>query len=111
MLVTTVANDTPYPVDVPFTSNGGPLLVFFAGSAWSAAGGKVTANLLLDGNVLTSASVYTNEKESHKALVPVFAYTCSIAAGSHKFTVGKGANTEIDANDYFTITVTEFSLG
>lgn len=52
-------------------------------------------NLLLDGNVLTSASVYTNEKQSHKALVPVFFYTCSIKAGSHAFTVEKGANVEV----------------
>ena len=52
-------------------------------------------NLLLDGNVLTSASVYTNEKQSHKSLVPVFFYTCSIKAGSHAFTVEKGANAEV----------------
>lgn len=112
MFVTPVANDAPFPVDVTFTSSGGPLLVYFAGSAWSkTAGKKVTANLALDGNDLTSASVYTNEANSHKALVPVFVYTCSAKAGSHKFTVTKGADTEIDVNDYFTITVTEFSLG
>jgi hypothetical protein len=110
MFVTPVVNDVPFPVDVSFTSHGGPLLVFFAGSAFHSSGGKITANLALDGNVLASASVFTNEANSHKALVPVFVYTCSVSAGAHKFTVTKGANTQIDHNDYFTITVTEFSL-
>lgn len=111
MLVTTVANGTPYPVDLAFTSSGGPLLIYFAGSAWHSTGGKVTANLLLDGNVVALASVFTNEGRSHKALVPVFVYTCAVKAGAHKFTVTAGADTNIDSNDYFTITVTEFSLG
>lgn len=111
MLVTPVANCVNFPVDVTYTSSGGPLLVYFAGSAFSSKVSiKITANLLLDGNVLASASVATNEVNSHKALVPVFVYTCSVKAGSHKFTVAKADDAQLDQNDFFTITVTEFSL-
>ncbi|MGH8902853.1 MAG: hypothetical protein ACRDYA_14575 [Egibacteraceae bacterium] len=111
MMVTPVTNVAAYPVDVTYTSQGGPLLIQFAGSAWAKAVGIISVNLTLDGATVATAKVYTNEATSHKALVPAAVFTCSIKPGPHKFAVAAGdGNTNIDHNDFFTITVFEFSL-
>ncbi|MEU4341014.1 H-type lectin domain-containing protein [Nocardia sp. NPDC023852] len=90
------------------TSNGGTLYIQFSGSAWRGNAGKVSVDLLMDGTVIATASVYTNEASSHKALVPV-AVLIPAAAGQHTFTVAPtpGSGTNIDQNDYFTVTVNE----
>lgn len=107
MIVTPVTNDAPYPVNAKLTTNGGRLLVQFAGSAWRSGGGKVSVNLLLDGNSIATASVYTNEGSSHKALVPV-SVLVTAAAGEHTFSVAPSdSNTKLDTNDFFSILVIE----
>lgn len=107
MIVQPVVNNAAFPFSATFTSNGGKLLVEFAGSAWRSSGGKVSVNLLMDGNVIATASVLTNEPNSHKALVPV-AVLVSAAAGSHTLTVKPSSGaTNVDSNDFFTVTVTE----
>jgi hypothetical protein len=107
MLVTPVANDAAFPVNAPFGSHGGKLDVQFAGSAWANAAGKISVNLLLDGIAIATASVFTNEPTSHKALVPVNVQTHP-EHGQHTFSVAAAnGNTNIDFNDFFTITVTE----
>ncbi|WP_326579913.1 H-type lectin domain-containing protein [Streptomyces sp. NBC_00481] len=107
MIVSPVVNNAPYPFTATATSNGGKLLVQFSGSAWRGTPGKVSVDLLMDGAVVATASVYTNEASSHKALVPV-AVLIPAAAGPHTFTARpSGASTRLDANDYFTVTVTE----
>jgi hypothetical protein len=107
MIVRLVANDAPYPVSKKFTTNGGKLLVQFSGSAWSGAGGKISVDLLMDGTVVATASVFTNEPASHKALVPVNALI-STYSGEHTVSVApSGSGTNIDHNDYFTVLVIE----
>lgn len=106
MHITSVANNAPYPVSGTMTSNGGKLLVQFAGSAWSSRPGKISVNLLMDGTVIATASTLTNEASSHKALVPA-AVIVPAAAGSHTFSVAAVSGTNVDTGDYFTITVTE----
>lgn len=90
------------------TSNGGTLYIQFAGSGWRGSAGKVSVDLLMDGTVIATASVFTNEASSHKSLVPV-AVLIPAAAGQHTFTVAPtpGSGTNIDQNDYFTVTVNE----
>lgn len=79
----------------------------FAGSGWRASGGKISVDLLMDNNVIATASVLTNEANSHKALVPV-TVLIPVAPGPHTFSVAPSSSaTKIDANDYFTVTVTE----
>jgi hypothetical protein len=107
MLVTSVANDAGFPVNAPYSSHGGKLDVQFAGSAWANASGKIRVNLLLDGSAIATASVFTNEPISHKALVPV-TVQAHPTRGQHTFSVAAAnGNTNIDFNDFFTITVTE----
>jgi H-type lectin domain len=92
------------------TVREGKLSIQFAGSAFSGRGGKVSVDLLMDGNVIATASVFTNEVNSHKALVPV-TVVISAAPGSHTFSVApSSASTKVDQNDYFTVTVTEDML-
>ncbi|MFC9999510.1 H-type lectin domain-containing protein [Nocardia sp. NPDC127526] len=106
MHIHSVANNAPYPVTATMTSNGGKMLVQFAGSAWSSTGGKISVNLLMDGAVIATASAFTNEVNSHKALVPV-AVVVSVTPGTHTFSVAAVRGTNVDLNDYFTITATE----
>jgi hypothetical protein len=111
MLVTAVANNVPSPVKATYTSGGGTLLVQFAGSAYSAKGqSMVSANLTLDGIVVATASVFANSASMHLSLVPVAVLLPGVKPGAHAFTVTAGAQTTLDQNDLFTITVTEFSL-
>jgi len=113
MIVTTVTNCAPHPIKATFTSNGGPLLIQFHGSAWSPQKSSgIGANLLLDGAVIATAQAFTNEANSHKALVLVNVFTCSVRAGTHTFTVeaALSPDTKIDQNDFFTITVIEYQV-
>lgn len=107
MIISPVVNNAPYPFSATTTTNGGTLLVQFSGSAWRGSAGKVSVDLLMDGVVVATASVFTNEANSHKALVPV-SVLIPAAAGPHTFTAApSGAGTNVDLNDYFTVTVTE----
>lgn len=108
MQITPVVNNAQSSFSQTMTSNGGTLYIQFAGSGWRGAAGKISVDLLMDGAVIATASVYTNEASSHKALVPV-AIVIPAAAGQHTFTVAPtpGSGTNIDQNDYFTVTVNE----
>ena len=111
MNITTVTNDAPFPVNATFESTGGPLLIQFAASGWSSkAGTIISAELQVDGATVVTTKVCTNEATSHKTMVPVAVKTCSIRAGNHTVTVKPGADTNLDQNDFFTITVWEFQL-
>jgi len=100
----------PFPVKADFTSEGGTLLIQFAGSAWSSKGQSLSVDLQVDGATVATAKVTTNEVNSHKALVPAAVLTSKIAAGTHTCTVVAASGTNVDQNDFFTITVTEYGL-
>jgi hypothetical protein len=107
MPVTSVVNDAPYPFTATFTSKGGKHAVKFAGSGWRTTGGKISVDLLMDGNVIATASTFTNEVNSHKALVPV-TVLISMTPGPRTFSAAPSSSaTKIDSNDYFTVTVSE----
>ncbi|WP_280262716.1 H-type lectin domain-containing protein [Nocardia abscessus] len=108
MQITPVVNNAQSSFSQTMTSNGGTLYIQFSGSGWRGSAGKISVDLLMDGTVIATASVYTNEATSHKALVPV-AIVIPAAAGQHTFTVAPtpGSGTNIDQNDYFTVTVNE----
>ena len=115
MIITNVWNNTPSSsagaLSGNFTTNGGFVQIFFAGSAWSGSGGGIVgANLLVDGNVVTAAKVHTNEQASHKSLVPV-SIIIKLAAGSHPVAIAPATPlTKIDQNDFFTLIVTELAF-
>jgi hypothetical protein len=115
MFITNLWNDTPAtgPATLSgnFTSNGGFVQIFFAGSAWtSAAPVQIGANLLIDGTVVTAAKVFTNESTSHRALVPS-SLVIRLAAGTHTVAIATATpQTKIDTNDLFTLTLTELTF-
>lgn len=115
MIITNVWNNTPASntgaLSGSFTTNGGFVQIFFTGSAWSGAGAAmVGANLIIDGNVVTSAKVFTNEPTSHKSLVPT-SLIKGLAVGSHTVTIAFATTqTRVDQNDLFTLIVTELSF-
>lgn len=112
MIITNVWNGTPASslgaLSGNFTTNGAYVQIFFAGSAWHTPGpGMVGVNLLIDGNFVTSAKVYTNEQASHKCLIPV-SVVMKLPAGLHAATIAAAdTQTKIDHNDLFTLIVTE----
>jgi hypothetical protein len=89
-----------------FQTNGQPVVLFFAGSAWStSAGSTLRVNLLIDGNIVATLNGTTNEATSHKSLVPVVVEV-PLKAGTHTATLSTSGSTTIDLNDYFTLEVT-----
>jgi hypothetical protein len=115
MLITNVWNGTPSSttgtLSGSFVTNGGYAQLDFAGSAWSGSGPAIVGtNLIVDGNNVTTARVFTNEQGSHKALVPV-SVVLRLAAGSHTVSIQPATTqTRLDQNDFFTLVVTELSF-
>lgn len=112
MLATVVFNQNHPPatgnLTGSFSNISQRLLILFSGSAWTHnAPTLISANLMIDGNVITSASVWANESISHKALVTA-RIVITLNPGTHNVViVPTGANTIIDFNDVFTLTVME----
>jgi hypothetical protein len=92
-----------------FNSNGGYLTFWFTGSAWcNAAPALIGAHLEVDKTIVATASVFTNEGNSHRALVPTVTSSASIKAGTHVLAIAPSTSpTKIDNNDVFTLVITE----
>ncbi len=109
-----VWNNTQYPTPGPLTgtfySNGGTVVLTFAGSAWSnVANSGIGVNLLIDGNAVATLDGYTNEANSHKALVPA-PFVVDLSAGQHTATIAPAySNASVDGNDFFTLVVSELA--
>lgn len=109
-----VWNNTQYPtpgsLSGTFYSNGGAAVLTFAGSAWSSvSNAAIGVNLLIDGNVVATLNGFTNEANSHKALVPA-PFVVDLAAGQHTATIAAAySNTNVDGNDFFTLVMTELA--
>lgn len=94
---------------LPFTpvsfnsESDGPAVLCLAGSCWAGGGntGMIGFDVLIDGNVVTRLSVYTNETASHKALVPQWA-PVKLSIGAHTLSLRPfNAYTTVDGNDNF----------
>lgn len=98
-----------------YTTQGGQILLFFSGSAYSSSTtpGWISVSLIMNNNQLypvVTAQVWANT-EDHMALIPVFASISPQQAGtSLSFTLALGENTIAD-NDVFNIMIFEFDLG
>jgi hypothetical protein len=88
---------------------GGTLIVSAAGSGFSNTDGKtIGMTVLVDGKEVGTAQVFTNEKLSHKAFVPVFAVVNNVPKGPVKIELKPlNADTQTDQNDFFRVTVEE----
>jgi hypothetical protein len=91
---------------------GGTLLISAAGSGWSKTKDqKIGMNVLVNGNQVGTAQVWTNEAESHKAFVPAFEVLNKVRKGQVNIKLEPLSGTEIDQNDYFRVTVEEQPRG
>jgi hypothetical protein len=100
----------PLPLTTTYTSQGGALLFYMSGSAWCMAGGQpIGINLVVDGNVVGTAKVFTNEGWSHKSLVANGIVVKGLPAGTHKVQITQTWSSleRTDYNDYFDLTVVE----
>lgn len=117
----------PLPVEGSFTSRGGTLIVSVSGSGYRGTGssrleGKIGIDVRIDGGFQGVLSGYTNERNSHKAFVSEDLVVRGFPAGQHTVTLGRiyaavACNKEnetrdhyctaTDANDFFSVTVTE----
>ncbi len=104
---TIISGVGPLPLSKQFTPDGdGDVLIFVSGSAWSGnADQSIGINVLLDGQAIWTSYVFTNEKSSHKALVPVF-IPQSLTSSIHTITLeAMDSGTTTDSNDNFNVTI------
>jgi hypothetical protein len=116
----------PLPVDWTFSTHGGWILITVHGSAYRKpvdGQGRMAVKILVDQgfgfSVFDQAELFTNETDSHKALVPN-AVVLHPPAGQHKLRLepinmsscGGGSGdlycTATDGNDFFKATIVEF---
>jgi hypothetical protein len=99
----------PLTTQGTFVSQGGVLYMTVSGSAWSSnAAATISVVVSVDGEQVGTAQVFTNESQSHKALIPLSLQLPQLAAGVHTVSLAAGAGTTTDLNDFFDVTVTEF---
>jgi hypothetical protein len=98
----------PLPLQATFNAEvEGDVLFFVSGSAWSQTEGSTLSVLLfLDGTVIGSISVMTNEPTSHKALVPAF-MAAQLTYGEHTIVLeaDPATTTVSDLNDNFHVSL------
>ena len=95
----------PLKTSVNIQSNM-PAVVTLAGSVWANASQQLIGiALLIDGNVVGTATVFANSAAMHLSVVPVeFAYTFTI--GQHEFALNPWNNATVsDKNDFYCVTV------
>lgn len=105
-IVRLYAGPGPLPISVPFaTEVTGSAALYFAGSAYSPVSEAILrVTVSVDDEAYGTASVYTNEENSHKALVPFWS-PIRLTRGRHKLTITAGENTVGDFNDYYVVDV------
>lgn len=95
------------PVTVTFTPKfDGAVLLYVAGSAWTSnANGTLQFDVSFDGKPAGTASVFTNETASHKALVSNIMLINIPGDGlQHSITVSAGtSSTTADGNDFLQL--------
>jgi hypothetical protein len=101
--------------DISFTSSGGPLLVFFNGSAYASTTGQVLFLCLrfdVTGPLGGCGLVAENEPLSHKTLVSEPTYVQDFPAGNHTFSIvdpRAGGATKSDTYDTYSVLILEYA--
>jgi hypothetical protein len=68
--------------------------------------GPIQLQALIDGTCIDAASVWTNETNSHKAVVPDLRFLIGVPAGQHTLDV-KLLDGTFDGFDHYTVTIVE----
>ena len=121
----------PLPLENTFHANGGLLLVIASGSGFRSSAntkmqGHIGMDIILDGSGVTDLgpTVFTNERDSHRAFVSEPLLLPNVLAGEHTLRLenlyeGTGCNvtgvettayfcTTTDGNDVFNVSIIEF---
>jgi hypothetical protein len=98
-----------FPITGTYTSKGGTLILYVSGSGFSGGANKIGMTVLVEGAKKGTAWTYTNEASSHKAFVPAALVVKNQPAGQLEIELNDTgyANTNIDQNDNFRVTVLE----
>ncbi len=91
-----------------FTSNGGTLLIYVAGTGYSTTpNSNVGMTVVLDGVPIDSCQFYANTANFHVCFLPKTIVKTGASASSHTLILQPRAGTTTDVNDYYAVTVTE----
>ncbi len=107
--VTQVWNNAPgIPPSVQFTSHGGTLIFMLSGTGYTTTGARlIGAEVLVNGTSgHASAQIYANDNVTHKT----FSSNNNVdylAPGTYTLTYDNFNNTDIDLNDYVSLTIIE----
>lgn len=98
----------PLPISATFPTGGGKVIMFVSGSAFREDGaGTIGMNIFIDGVSKDAVKSYTNERSSHKSLVPS-PIVVRLGSGNHTIELKPlDGNVKMDGNDYFRVTILE----
>lgn len=99
-----VSQPGPLPITANFSApSDDPMYLEVNGSVWcSTANELIGIDVALDGNVLGTAQIYSNEPSSHRAVVPAY-LEVQLTEGQHVLTLSQASNTVSDYNDVYTV--------
>jgi hypothetical protein len=106
-----IAQYGPLPIQVTADiETDGPTVVTVAGSVWTTTyGTMIGVTLLIDGNPVAKAPIFSNGQNTHRAVIPVsfpYTFTSSGKVNQHTFTLEEMTpETTSDSNDYFSVSV------
>ena len=103
------AQPGPLALSTNYTSQGGALMFFVSGSAWSTVNYiQVGTNLVIDGKNVGTAKTSINEAYSHKTFSNTIVVN-GLPAGSHQvqLTPLTSYGEQTDSNDFYTLTALE----
>lgn len=95
----------PLPIKASFMAPGDmPMYLEVQGSVWTqSANQMIGIQIAVDGNVLGTANLFSNNASTHRTVVPVY-LPVKLAQGSHtiELSVAPNTTTVSDFNDFYT---------
>lgn len=106
MIQQLISQRGPLPIVTSFDYDGdGSVGLYVDGSAWTTSGSrKVGVTVEIDGQPVANVWVFSNEANSHKALMPKLV-SLELSRGTHKLALVPMAGTTGDANDYYVVQI------
>ena len=95
----------PLPIHTKFNApSDGPTCLVLSGSVWSVKANElIGVQLELDGKVIGSAAIYSNQPSTHRAVVPAY-IPVNLSFGQHTLTLlPLNSSTTSDPNDFFNV--------
>ena len=106
--IQTIINQSgPLPITTPFVSpTDAPAALFVSGSVWSQfTNTMIGIAIILDGQQIGAAQIFSNGTATHRAVVPVF-IPIDISIGNHTLSLNvTSGETVSDSNDFYTATL------